>query len=197
VKQCWPAPERNRDPILEVLKGVLPEQGQLLEIASGSGQHAVYFAEHLHRWKIQPSDIDPDNLESIRAWVNDSGLANLLAPLELDVLEVEWPAPQVAAVFCANMIHIAPWECTLGLMRNVSQHLVDEGLLITYGPYQIDGRHTAPSNLSFDAGLKSQNPSWGVRNLNDVVDVAASFGLSYSHRVPMPANNFIIIFKKG
>lgn len=196
MKQLWPAPERNKEPLLAVLKTILPKQGSLLEIAGGSGQHAVFFAAKLPQWKIQSSDTDPENLASIRAWVEETPLANLGAPLSIDVLQPDWQVDAVDAIYCANMIHIAPWECTLGLMHGAGIHLKDDGLLITYGPYQIDGQHTAPSNAVFDENLKSRNPEWGVRNLNAVIDVAASHGLSYSHHVTMPANNQTVIFRK-
>lgn len=193
MKQCWPAPERNKDPILAVLARVLPARGELLEIASGSGQHAAHFAAHLPALTFRPSDVDPENLASIRAWVRDAGLPNLREPLALDVLADDWGVGRVDAVFNANMIHIAPWECGLALLRGAARHLRPGGVLVMYGPFRIGGAHTAPSNETFDAGLRARDPRWGVRDLEEVVSEAERAGLAFEERVPMPANNQALV----
>jgi cyclopropane fatty-acyl-phospholipid synthase-like methyltransferase len=193
-KRCDPWCERNRQPILEVLQRLLPNTGTVLEIASGSGQHATFFADKLRPLTWQPSDIDPDRLASIRAWVTEAGLANLCEPLHLDVLEADWGVGEVEAIFCANMIHITPWECCLALLAGARRHLVAGGLLILYGPFRINGRHTAESNRRFDKSLRDQNPGWGVRNLDAVCRAAG--GLTMVERVEMPANNQMIVFQR-
>jgi predicted O-methyltransferase YrrM len=196
MKQCWPAPERNKQAILAVLARVLPPRGELLEVASGSGQHAVYFARELPALTFQPSDVDPENLASIRAWVREAGLPNLREPLALDVLADDWGVASVDALFNANMIHIAPWECCLGLLRGAARHLRPQGVLVMYGPFRVGGAHTAPSNESFDAGLRARDPRWGVRELEAVVSEAARLGLMFVERVEMPANNLSIVFRR-
>jgi cyclopropane fatty-acyl-phospholipid synthase-like methyltransferase len=145
-KQVWPAPERNKAPILEVLRRVLPARGTLLEIGSGTGQHAVYFAEQLPGLVFQPSDVDPENLASIRAWVEDARLPNLRLPFRLDVLAPHWSIDKVSAIYSANMIHIAPWECAEALFTGAGRHLAEDGVCVLYGPFSIAGEHTAPSN---------------------------------------------------
>lgn len=194
TKLCWPAPERNKAPILEVLERVLPASGTLLELASGTGQHAEHFARHLRHLRYLPSDPDPENLASIRAWVSAAGLPNLLAPRALDVTSADWEVGQVAAVFNANMLHITPWACAVALFAGLSRHLADPGVVVLYGPYRIGGAHTAPSNESFDASLRERNPEWGVRDLEAVVTLAENAGLRFEARVEMPANNQSLIF---
>lgn len=187
-----PAAERNGPPILAALQGLLPPTGLLLEIASGTGQHAAFCSAGLPGWQWQPSDFDTAALPSIAAWCKD--LANVRPPLRLDVLDAHWagvPA-EVAAIYCANMIHIAPWACTAGLMQGAARHLSPRGLLITYGPYLIDGEPTAPSNLAFDADLRARHPDWGVRRLADVQAEAAKAGLGLRERLDMPANNKLL-----
>lgn len=195
MKQEWPAPERNKQPILAVLQRVLGASGRLLEVSSGSGQHAVFFAERLAGWQIEPSDMDAENLASIRAWVEEKQLPNLCSPRTLDVLAEDWDVGQVDAIFNANMIHIAPFECCVALMRGVGRHLRPDGTLILYGPYRIAGQHTSPSNAEFDEGLKRRNPDWGVRDLEAVSALALAQGLSLIERVAMPANNQTLIFR--
>lgn len=194
TKQCWPAPERNKQPILEVLQRVLPERGVLLEVSSGSGQHAAFFARALPSWTILPTDLDAENLSSIQAWVDDEKLPNLRTPVRLDVTQDKWLVPQVDAIFNANMIHIAPWECCVGLMRGAARHLKDGGTLVLYGPYKIGFVHTSASNEEFDAGLRARDARWGVRDLERVVEEAEKVGLKLSERVQMPANNQILVF---
>lgn len=197
MKQAWPAAERNKTPILEVIRRFLPSNGTLLEIASGTGQHATHFAEYLPGWVIQPSDVDPENLESIEAWVADARLPNLRRPFRLDVLAADWGVGRVDAVYSANMIHIAPPACTEALVSGAGRHLNGGGRFVLYGPFRVGGEHTAPSNAAFDADLRSRNPSFGVRALEAVQASASAAGLSLIERVPMPANNFTLIFERA
>jgi SAM-dependent methyltransferase len=197
VKQAWPAAERNKAPILDVLRRVLPASGKLLEIASGTGQHAAYFAEQLPGWVIQPSDIDSENLESIEAWVAEARLQNLRRPFRLDVLAAEWGVGRVEALFCANMIHIAPFACAEALLAGAGRHLNDGGRFVLYGPFRVGGEHTAPSNADFDADLRRRDARFGVRDLETLETRASSAGLTLIERVPMPANNFTLIFERA
>jgi len=197
VKLIWPAPERNKGPILEVLGRVLPRQGTVLEVASGTGQHVVHFARHLPNIIFLPSDVNEENLASIRSWIAESGLANLRAPKRLDVTDADWDIALVDAVICANLIHIAPWECALGLLQGAARHLRPGGLLILYGPYRIGGEHTAPSNAEFDTDLRRRDPRYGVRDLEAVASTAESLGLAFMERVVMPANNQTLVFARA
>ena len=196
MKQCWPAPERNKAPILEVLARVFPADGHVLEVASGSGQHAAHFARALPGLRWQPSDVDDDNLASIAAWVQEAGLDNLELPLRVDVLTADWNIEPVDAVFCANMIHIAPWRCAEGLLAGVGRYLRAGGYFVLYGPFRLGDAHTSPSNEAFDQGLRRQDPAWGVRDLETVVDFADKRGLAFVERVAMPANNQSVVFRK-
>ena len=196
MKLTWPAPERNKAAILAVLQRVLPARGTLLEIASGTGQHAAYFAEHLAHWIVQPSDLDAPNLASIRARILESQLSNLREPLVIDACDAGWPVDEVDAVFNANLIHIAPWAAALGLVRGASLHLKSGGVLVVYGPFRIGGKHTAPSNEQFDRDLRERDARFGVRDLEEVVTIAEQQGLTLSERVPMPANNQTLIFRR-
>lgn len=189
-----PAAERNGPPILAALQRLLPPSGLLLEIASGTGQHAAFFSAGLPGWQWQPSDYDADALPSIAAWCD--GLERVRAPITLDVLDSPWPVPQVDAVYCANMIHIAPWACTAALMQGAARHLAPQGLLLTYGPYLLDDEPTAPSNLAFDADLRARNPAWGIRRLADVAAVATAAGLALRERLDMPANNKLLVWQR-
>ena len=188
------AAERNQEPILEVLARVLPAKGLVLEIASGTGQHVARFARALPALEWQPSDPDPDHLESIRAWIE--GLANVRAPLDLDVLRKPWPIRRADAVFCANMIHVAPWAATEALVAGAGEVLGAGGLLILYGPFKRDGQHTAPSNAAFDANLRAQDPAWGVRDLEAVAALAAAAGFAPPLFQAMPANNLSLWFAR-
>jgi SAM-dependent methyltransferase len=192
-KTRWPAPERNKGPILEVLRRVLPRSGTVLEIASGTGQHAEYFARQLPALTFLPSDVDPDNLASIREWVREAALPNLREPLELDVTSESWKPGEVDAVFNANMIHIAPWDCAVGLFAGIRRETRAQ-VVVLYGPFRIGGVHTAPSNEAFDANLRERNPSFGVRDLEAVAELAGQAGLRLAERVPMPANNQTLVF---
>lgn len=188
---------RNREPILDVLRRVLPAQGLVLEVASGSGEHAAYFAQHLPTLSWQPSDPDPAALASIAAHRAAVGVPNLLAPLHLDVTSAPWPVERADAIVCNNMIHISPWAATEGLLAGAGRVLSAEGVLYLYGPYRIDGRHTAPSNEAFDASLRAQNPLWGVRDLADVRALAGRHGLVLAETVAMPADNLSVVFRRA
>ena len=192
-----PAASRNRDPILAVLRRVLPARGTVLEVAAGSGEHALYFAAALTSLAWQPTDADPEAVASIAAWRSAEGSANLREPFLLDATAGEWPVAAVDAVFSANMIHIAPWAACLGLLAGAGRHLVDGGVLVTYGPYRIGGAHTAPSNEAFDRDLRRRDAEWGVRDLESVVDAAARCGLRLEETVAMPANNQTLVFRKS
>jgi hypothetical protein len=192
-----PAAERNGPPILAELQRLLPPSGVMLEIASGTGQHAAFFSAGLPGWQWQPSDFDAASLPSIAAWCE--GLARVRSPITLNVLDADWPGvpAQVDAIYCANMIHIAPWECAAGLMQGAARHLAADGLLLTYGPYLLDDEPTAPSNLAFDADLRARNASWGIRRLADVAAEAATAGLQLRERIDMPANNKLLVWVRG
>jgi SAM-dependent methyltransferase len=193
----YPHVARNREPILEVLRRILPSRGLILEIASGSGEHAVYLAEQMPVLHWQPTDPDPQALASIAAHRAAAGLPNLLPPLRLDVTSVPWPLERADAVICNNMIHIAPWSACEGLIAGAARILPANGLLYLYGPYKIDGRHTAPSNAAFDADLRARNPQWGIRDLGDVTALAERCGFALAETVSMPANNLSMIFRRG
>jgi SAM-dependent methyltransferase len=188
---------RNREPILDVLRRVLPKQGLVLEVASGSGEHAAYFAAHLPALTWQPSDPDPAALASIAAHRAAAAAPNLLAPVLLDVTAPSWPVERADAVICNNMIHISPWSAGEGLMAGAARVLEEGGVLYLYGPYKIDGRHTASSNAAFDAALRAQNPAWGIRDLADVAALAERNGLTLTETAAMPANNLSVVFRRG
>ncbi|MBT7943923.1 MAG: DUF938 domain-containing protein [Alphaproteobacteria bacterium] len=194
-RQYAPATARNRDPILTVLKRVLPKNGIMLEIGAGSGEHAAYFAPHFPDLTWQPSEPDPDSRGSVAAWVEATAAANLRPPINLSVTDAEWPVAIAQAIFSANMIHIAPWACCQGLMAGAGRTLAPNGLLILYGPFKRDGEHTAPSNAQFDASLRQRDPAWGIRDLDDVTACAEESGLARTEIVDMPANNLMLIFE--
>lgn len=189
----YPATGRNRDVILDVLRRHLPATGLVVEIASGSGQHHVHFARHLPQLTFQPTDLDPAGLRSIAAWQAHEGLTNVRPPLELDVT-ADWPVQRADAVLCINMIHISPWACTQALMAGAARLIRPGGVLFLYGPYRVDGRMVA-SNERFDASLRSRDPSWGVRDLDAVLDEARGFSLIET--VAMPANNLSVVLRRG
>lgn len=195
-KSVAPAAERNAEPIREVLARVLPARGLVLEVASGSGQHAVHMARAFPQLSWQPSDPDPIALDSIAAWRDEAGLRNLLAPVELDVTREPWPIAAADAVVCINMIHIAPWEAALALFRGAGRLLAAGGLLYLYGPYRFHGAFTAPSNAAFDASLRARHPAWGVRDTDDIEPAAAAAGFTLEETVAMPANNHSLIFRR-
>ena len=195
-----PATERNREPIADVLRRVLPESGAVLEIAAGTGEHAVHFAGAFAGLSWQPSDLEPENLASIQAWRDHALLGNLKAPMRLDVRHLPWPriaAGSLDAVVAINLIHISPWECTGTLMRGAAASLKPGGLLYLYGPYRIDGKQTAPSNEAFEGWLKGLDQRFGVRDLGEVRAEAEAAGLTFAEKIDMPANNFSVVFRKG
>jgi SAM-dependent methyltransferase len=196
-RQYRPHVARNRDAILDVLRRVLPPKGLVLEVASGSGEHAAYFAAALPALDWQPTDPDQEALASIAAHRANAGLPNLLVSLHLDVTAQEWPVGRAGAVICCNMIHIAPWAACEGLIAGAARVLTAGGLLYLYGPYKISGQHTAPTNQAFDEQLRAQNADWGIRDLEDVTALAIQHGFALAETVPMPANNFSVIFRRG
>ncbi|MBX9773460.1 MAG: DUF938 domain-containing protein [Xanthobacteraceae bacterium] len=191
-----PAVARNRDPILAVLRRHLPDQGTVLEIAAGTGEHAAYFARQFPRLTWQPTDIDPDALASIAAHRAAANAPNLRAPIELDVMAPRWPVERADAVVSINMIHISPWEAAQGLMAGAARLLVAGGVLFLYGPFKENGEHTAPSNAAFDASLRARDPAWGVRDTGDVRKLADGHGFDFIERVAMPANNLSLVFTR-
>ena len=197
-----PPADRNKQPILHLLRRLLPARGSALEIASGTGQHAAWFAAALPGWTWQPSDADAGALPGIAAWTSQSGLANVRPAVRLDVLAPRWPAEGAAftepfdAIFCANMLHIAPWAACAALMQGAARHLSPAGVLITYGPYLEDDVPTSPGNLSFDQSLHARDPEWGIRRLEDVRREARRAGLALRERHAMPANNLLLVFAR-
>jgi len=196
ARRYAPSAQRNREPILAVLRRVLPATGLVLEVASGSGEHAVFFAAALPAIAWQPSEPDADNRASIAAWTAHSGVVNVRPPLALDVTDERWPLAHADALVSINMVHIAPWEACTGLMHGAGRLLAPGAPLYLYGPFHRGGRPTAPSNEAFDRGLRAQNPAWGVRDLEAVAEEAARHGLTLDEIVEMPSNNFSLVFRK-
>ncbi len=192
----YTATERNRDPILEILRQILPARGLVLEIASGSGEHIVHFARALPGLQFQPSDPDPKALDSIAAWAKHEAVTNVLPPLLIDASAEAWPMEHADAIACINMIHISPWTATIGLFGNAARLLPQGGALYLYGPYRQAGVETAPSNEAFDQSLKIRNSLWGLRNLEDVAELAAAQGFSAPDITAMPANNLSVVFRR-
>jgi hypothetical protein len=196
-KRHAPATLRNRDAIVDILRGILPEHGTVLEVASGSGEHIVHFAQAFPAFRWQPSDPDAAALRSIAAWSTEAGAANVLPPVMIDASSEDWPVERADALLCINMIHISPWVATLGLLRGAAQLLPEGAPLYLYGPYIQAGVETAPSNLAFDQSLKSRDPAWGLREVADVEAAAQGEGFRLERIVPMPANNLSLIFRRG
>jgi SAM-dependent methyltransferase len=197
ARQYRPHVARNREPILAVLRRVLPRKGLVLEVASGSGEHAAYFAAELPALDWQPTDPDPQALASIAAHRAAAPLPNLLSPLALDVTAARWPVARADVIVCCNMIHIAPWAACEGLIAGAPRTLSDGGTLYLYGPYKIGGEHTAPSNRDFDLDLRARNPAWGIRDLGEVTALAERHGFKLAETVSMPANNLSVIFRRS
>lgn len=194
-----PAAERNKQPILELLRQVLPASGRALEIASGTGQHVAWFAQHLPGWTWQPSDCLVSALDSVGARIAQAGLHNVQAPLLLDVMGPAWLPMETApfdAIYCANMLHISPWASCAALMQGSARHLTATGQLITYGPYLEDAIRTAQGNLDFDHELRRQNPHWGLRRREEVEAQAAQAGLQLAQRHALPANNLLLVWTR-
>jgi hypothetical protein len=198
-----PATLRNRDAILAVLRGVLPAEGEVLEVASGSGEHCAFLAQALPGLRFQPSDPDPDARASIDAWC--AGLPNVAPALALDCLALDgaaralapWPALRAQAVLCINMVHISPWAATLGLLAGAAAALPAGAPLYLYGPYRQAGQPFAASNAAFDASLRDRNPAWGIRDLEAVAAAAAAQGFGPPAVTPMPANNLSVVFRRA
>lgn len=197
VRLVAPAAARNREAILGVLRPCLPERGLVLEIASGSGEHACYFAAACGPHLVwQPSDPDPSSRASIDAWASGTPGANILPAVALHAEAGDWPVASADAIICINMIHIAPWEAAIGLMRGAGRILPPGGPLLLYGPYRRGGRHTAPSNEAFDRSLRARNPAWGVRDLETVATLAGRCGFGAPVVHEMPANNLSLVFRR-
>ena len=194
MKQRAPSTARNREPIRDVLAGVLPASGLVLEIASGTGEHAVFLAAAFPRVRWQPTDADPVAQASIAAWCAEAGLPNLLPPLALDVTG-PWPVANADVVVCINMVHISPWDSALALFAGAARVLPPGGLLYLYGPYRFDGVFTAPSNADFDRSLRSRDPRWGVRDVRDLRAAASAQGLTLTDTIAMPGNNHSLLFR--
>lgn len=192
-----PATERNREPILAVLRELLPTSGLVLEIASGTGEHISYFAPRLSpnlRW--QPSDFETYKLSSIAAWCRLLGTTNVQPPLQIDVTTEDWGLDRVDAILATNLIHIAPWAACCGLLAGAGRLLPVGGILYLYGPFKREEKHTSPSNEAFDQMLISENPAWGIRDLEIVIAEAKQHSLVFEKLIPMPANNFSVIFRR-
>ena len=196
ARRFAPATLRNREPILEVLRRFVPSGARVLEIAAGSGEHAGFFAARLPVAEWQPTDPDPDSRASIDAWCDHFGVEALRPALALDVTANPWPVAHADAVVCINMIHISPWAATQSLMHGAARVLEPRGALFLYGPYRRFGAHTSASNEAFDASLRARDPSWGVRDLEEVTRVAEGAGLMFEELVAMPANNFSVVFRQ-
>ncbi len=195
-RQHSPSVERNREPILTVLRPLLRDGQTVLEIASGSGGHVAHFAAALPGVTFQPTDPDPAARVSINAWTAHSRAANIRPALALDASAETWPVAAAHAVVCINMIHISPWPATLGLLNGAARVLPPGGVLLLYGPYKRGGQHTADSNVAFDASLRERNPAWGVRDLETVAAEAAARGFAAPDIVAMPANNLCVILRR-
>lgn len=201
-KRHAPATERNRAPILAVLEAELPAEGTIIEMASGTGEHAAYFAPRLPGRYWQPTDLEADNLASINAWRDQAQCPQLLSAQTLDASDSQWPErlpafeSPISAVVCINMIHISPWSSCEGLLAGAEKLLPNEGVLYLYGPFMRGGEHTAPSNEAFDQQLKQRNPQWGLRNLESVVALAKSHGFHCRRIIEMPANNLSVVFER-
>ena len=197
-----PAAERNQAPILAQLKRLLPTSGLALEVASGTGQHAAHFARHLPGWQWQPTEAHTDAFPSITSWCD--GLPNVAPPRRLDVLDdLDWAQTRSAlagpldAVFCANLLHISPWSTCAALMRGADLLLANQGVLLLYGPYVVEGVETSAGNLAFDADLRARNAAWGLRSLAAVAQQAQARGLVLRERIAMPANNLLLVFARA
>jgi len=195
-KLTSPSALRNRDPISDLLRNVLPETGTVLEIASGSGEHVIHFASLFPNLDWQPSDPSPEARASIQEWVKTEAVTNVAPPLDIDASSEAWPIERADAMIAINMIHISPWPATQGLLAGAGKLLPSGGTLILYGPYQRQGQPLVPSNVDFDASLRSRNPTWGIRLLEDVESLAEQSGLALTSITEMPANNLGVVFTR-
>jgi len=196
ARRSAPAALRNREPIAEVLRDWLPERGLVLEVGSGTGEHVVFFAERFPKLDWQPSDIHPDALSSIAAWRRETSLLNVREPIVLDAAAADWPIGEADAVLSINMVHISPWASALGLIAGAARVLPSGGPLILYGPWLKDDVRTVPSNLAFDQDLRSRDPSWGLRRVEEFRAAAEERGLSLDQTRAMPANNLMLLFRR-
>ncbi|WP_404709944.1 DUF938 domain-containing protein [Sphingomonas sp. MMS24-J13] len=196
-RRSSPSALRNRDPILAVLRRVLPPSGLVLEIASGSGEHVLHFARALPDLVWQPSDPSIEARTSIAAWIASDGAPNVRAPIDLDAAAAPWPVDRADAILAINMVHISPWAATVGLMAQAGRILPAGGVVYLYGPYRQSGVPFAPSNAAFDADLKRRDPAWGIRDVADVASVAEAHGLALEEVVAMPANNLSLVFRRA
>jgi SAM-dependent methyltransferase len=192
-----PAAERNRGAILDVLRTVLGADARILEIGSGTGQHAAHFTENERGWSIAPTDLSPTNVESIAAYRAESRSTGFLEPRRLDVLSSDWPSGPFDAVYSANVVHITPWPVAVAIFAGAARLLAPTGVLILYGPFRFSGRFTADSNAAFDARLRGDNPEWGVRDVDDLDALATENGLHRTEVRDMPANNHVLVFRRN
>ena len=195
-RRSAPAALRNREPISEVLADWLPASGNVLEIASGTGEHAVYFAERFPTLDWQPSDLHPDALTSIEAWREVSGLLNVHPPLVVDAASRNWPIERADAILSINMVHISPWKTALGLLDGAARLLEPGAPLILYGPWLKDDVPTAESNIDFDVELRRRNSEWGLRHVGEFAAAAGERGLRHEETRPMPANNMMLLLRR-
>lgn len=196
LRRSSPAAMRNRGPILEVLRSILPGSGMVLEVASGTGEHVVYFANHFPSLEWQPTDPSSAARASISAWIAAEALTNILPPLDIDVTHRAWKAGRASAIVAINLLHISPWGATIGLLRGASKILPLGGPLYLYGPFRRQDRPFEPSNQAFDDDLRSRDPNWGIRGLEDVIQLAVQFDLALDRLVEMPSNNMSVIFRR-
>ena len=197
MKRHAPATARNSEPLAEVLAGELPNEGLVLEIASGTGEHAVFMARRFPALDWQPSDCATDALHSVDAWAQEAGLANLRPAIALDAAAGEWPVEQADAILCVNMVHISPWQATVGLFEGAGRVLASGAPLLLYGPFVEDDVETAPSNLAFDDSLKARDPAWGLRQVGELDGLARANRLSRAARHIMPANNLVLVYRRN
>lgn len=197
MKRSAPAALRNRAPILDVLRRLLAPEARVLEVASGTGQHAAFFTENMPGWIWQPTEVDDANLSSIEAYRAEAGRRNFLPASRLDASGTDWPRARYDAVFSANMVHIAPWSVASGLLAGAADALEPAGVLILYGPFRFSGAFTAESNAAFDARLRSENPAWGVRDVDDLRREAVARGFDTPGILSMPANNHVLVFPRS
>jgi hypothetical protein len=195
-RQYAPAAVRNRDFILDVLRDLLPMTGVILEIASGSGEHVVHFARNFPSLVFQPSDPEPEALLSVAAWVKAAQVTNVRAPIVLDASQSPWPIASADGIICINMVHISPWDATVGLITGAAAILPPGSPLYLYGPYKRKEFATAPSNEAFNRNLRDRNPAWGLRDLEAVAAIAQSVGFSIPAVTEMPANNLSVVFRR-
>ena len=195
MKRHAPATARNSEPLAEVLAEELPDRGLVLEVASGSGEHAVFLARRFPALDWQPSDVDVEALASVDAWAAEAAGANLRPAIALDAAQANWPIAAADAVLCVNMVHISPWSAAVGLFTWAGRILTSGAPLVLYGPFIEPGRETAPSNLAFDQSLKQRNSEWGLRNTADLDALAADHGLRRTARHTMPANNLVLVYR--